>query len=81
MIFSNMANRIDWIDVAKGLAIILVVAGHAGFPILVEGAIYSFHMPLFFMTSGFVLFLYPGQTRENKVKRLAKEEDFQTIDH
>ena len=56
-------KRIDWIDAAKGIGILLVVAGH----VMLEGGmafpgsdvardfIYSFHMPLFFMISGVLL--------------------------
>ncbi len=46
-------KRIDFIDVAKGIGIILVVLGHlnsAEQPI--RNFIYSFHMPLFFILSG-----------------------------
>ena len=51
------APRIEWVDILKGLAIVLVVAGHMEYA---EGAanpgrmlIYSFHMPLFFMLAGY----------------------------
>lgn len=44
-------NRIEYIDLAKGVGIILVVIGHS-----ISGIgykfIYSFHMPLFFFLSG-----------------------------
>lgn len=54
------SKRVQWIDFAKGIAIFLVVLGHAveatfvGNPDsnIVHIAIYSFHMPLFFMLSG-----------------------------
>lgn len=52
-------NRIEWIDCAKGFAIILVVYGHAltyfspNFDNVVH-VIYSFHMPLFFVLTGYV---------------------------
>ena len=62
----KMEDRIDWIDVAKGIAIILVVAGHVGYPTMGKAVIYSFHMPLFFMASGFVLFRHP----EHSIKEL-----------
>ena len=46
------SNRLDYIDVAKGIGILLVVWAH----ILVVGPshqlIYAFHMPLFFFVSG-----------------------------
>ena len=47
------SNRIDWIDSAKGLGIILVVLGHTwDIPQWLYCGIYAFHMPLFFMLSG-----------------------------
>lgn len=57
-------KRVDWVDIAKGWGIVLVVFGHAargldsagmtfsGFA-EVDKFIYSFHMPLFFALSGF----------------------------
>lgn len=55
----NVRNRIEWVDCAKGLAIILVVYGHAltyfspNFDSIVH-VVYSFHMPLFFALTGYV---------------------------
>lgn len=50
-------KRIEWIDNAKGVAIVLVVLGHIiSTNSLLSRFIDSFHMPLFFMLSGlFVL--------------------------
>lgn len=45
-------KRENWVDIAKGIGIILVVMGHACCPKLPHGIIYSFHMPLFFFLSG-----------------------------
>lgn len=51
-------QRIAWIDVLRGIAIIFVVLGHSPFlahlPVKVFNVIYSFHMPLFFFISGYV---------------------------
>lgn len=50
-----MANekRIDWIDMAKGMGMILVVYGHVSFtPEWLDVWLCSFHMPLFFFLSG-----------------------------
>ncbi|MFD2442509.1 acyltransferase family protein [Bacillus sp. CGMCC 1.16607] len=45
-------NRTEWLDVAKGIAIMLVVIGHsASFDV---SPIYWFHMPAFFMISGYL---------------------------
>ncbi|MBR2733050.1 MAG: acyltransferase family protein [Selenomonadaceae bacterium] len=50
-----MAKRINWIDFAKGGAIILVVLGHVNTPSRLQDFIYVFHMPFFFVTAGFLL--------------------------
>ena len=64
----TVSNRTIWVDAIKGLAIILVVFGHTwrscdlaglfetapeGLFAAVDARIYAFHMPLFFMASGF----------------------------
>ncbi|WP_270573426.1 acyltransferase family protein [Bacillus glycinifermentans] len=49
-----MPKRIDWIDVSKGLGIILVVLGHTPTTDWLKTFIFSFHMPLFFFLSGLV---------------------------
>ena len=68
-------NRSNWVDVARGLGIILVVYGHAlrgNFPFAVaeswqaiqDGLIYSFHMPLFFVLAG--LFLWKSIEKDRR---------------
>ncbi|WP_171960023.1 acyltransferase family protein [Roseobacter denitrificans] len=65
----------DWIDIAKGIGIILVVLGHAGrglssaglpdadeFLKLLDEAIYAFHMPMFFLLSGVTFGMRPPAT-------------------
>lgn len=60
-----MDRRLAWLDIAKGMGIVLVVYGHAFRGLVTIGlerlasplgtvdyAIYSFHMPLFFFISG-----------------------------
>lgn len=47
--------RTAYVDIAKGIGIILVVLGHTyNVPATLYNTIYSFHMPLFFIISGFV---------------------------
>lgn len=49
-------KRITYIDMAKGMGILLVVFGHSTFPTPdVNRWISSFHMPLFFLLSGILL--------------------------
>lgn len=56
---SDKFHRQPWIDVARGILIIMVVMGHASFtdrnsfPYIKE--IYWFHMPAFFILSGYLL--------------------------
>jgi len=53
---ARAAGRLDAIDVAKAIGIVVVVAGHApGAPAALLAPIYSVHMPLFFFLSGCVL--------------------------
>ena len=51
-------KRLEFIDALKGFAIFLVIWGHTiiqlgGYPNFTYSIIYSFHMPLFFIISGF----------------------------
>lgn len=41
-------SRADWIDVLKGIGIILVVIGHVNTNGFLVQWLYTFHMPLFF---------------------------------
>lgn len=47
-------KRINWIDQAKGIGILLVVIGHMNIPQELSKIIFSFHMPLFFFISGYL---------------------------
>lgn len=40
-------KRNQWVDVAKGIAIILMILGHTAIPDSLFRFIYSFHLPLF----------------------------------
>jgi len=46
-------KRIQYIDIARGLAMILIITGHSVAPGYVQSAIYTFHVPLFFFVSGY----------------------------
>lgn len=50
-----MANRIEWLDIAKATAIILMVLGHTSIPNSLSNFIWTFHMPLFFIASGWTI--------------------------
>ena len=58
----TQTERLPYVDIAKGIGILLVVLGHNGIchsGTLVATAIYSFHMPLFFFLAG----LFHEETR------------------
>src|SRR5689334_23587470 len=51
-----MSKRIEYMDIARGIGILLVVLGHNDFEVLslfARQLIYSFHIPLFFFLSGY----------------------------
>jgi fucose 4-O-acetylase-like acetyltransferase len=74
-----MKSAIEWISVAKGIGIFLVVVGHfhpEGSPAYwthINRIIYQFHMPLFFLLSGYLYvhgkYAY-WEMLASKVKRL-----------
>lgn len=49
-------ERINWIDNIKGFGILSVIIGHTILPNDLHVLIYTFHMPLFFLLSGYFLF-------------------------
>lgn len=48
-------KRLDYIDRAKGVAILLMVLGHAAPGKIIHTWIFAFHMPLFFIVSGVLM--------------------------
>ena len=62
----RQTDRIAWIDIAKGYGILFVIFAHLDVGILGTW-IYTFHMPLFFLLSGYVFGLkYDFRTFVNK---------------
>lgn len=56
----NLEPRIGWVDAAKAMGIFFVFWGHTLYSgseaaCIINKAIYSFHMPMFFILSGYVL--------------------------
>lgn len=58
-------RRDPWIDVLKGIGIILVITGHVSLENGLNEWIYTFHMPLFFALSGY---LWSRSTRKTCLK-------------
>ena len=64
-----MNKRIEYIDVAKAIGILLVILGHCYYTAKIPylgTAIYSFHMPMFFIISG--MFLKPMRLKDGLAK-------------
>ena len=61
-------KRLPWIDVLKGLGIILVVVGHITYNQLLVKTIFMFHMPLFFLVGGWLHGTELSQGKFLKVK-------------
>lgn len=73
-------ERIQWIDFAKGIAILATIVGHTvEYGIkgsYVRGMIFSFHMPLFFILS---MVTYKNAESINELTRKAKKAFFHLI--
>ena len=52
--FSQASHRVHWIDICRGIGIILVLYGHLFVSDKNTYLIFAFHMPLFFFISGLV---------------------------
>lgn len=71
-------KHIEWIDVAKGIGIFLILFGHVSYELktrYIHTIIYTFHIPAFFVLSGLVFSIKPGAKFlsfvKNKVFRIA----------
>ena len=69
----NISERIDHIDIAKGFGIFLVILGHTyHLPDPVGRAVFSVHMPLFFILSGYCFRMRPAETFRQFLKKNAR---------
>jgi acyltransferase len=66
-------NRLEFLDVAKGLGIMLVLFGHIlPSSTIVFKIIYSFHMPLFFIISGYLFNIDKYTIKDVVVKKFKR---------
>lgn len=67
-------KRIDTVDILRAVGIIVMVMGHVGFGGKFDRFIHTFHMPLFFLISGYLFRHKPdvsvGRQIASKTKRL-----------
>ncbi|KEQ54033.1 acyltransferase family protein [Sphingobium chlorophenolicum] len=64
-------GRLEWIDVARGIGIVAVVVGHVWTRGGLRDAMYSFHMPLFFLLSG--ILSWPQPVARFALRQLASQ--------
>lgn len=64
-------KRIDEIDLLKGIGIIFMITGHIEFGTIYDKWIHSFHMPMFYIISGFLFYAKDTQIL-NYMKRKSK---------
>lgn len=71
---TNDLKRIDSVDILRAVGIIVMVMGHVGFGGKFDRFIHTFHMPLFFLISGYLyrqkLNVSIGRQIASKAKRL-----------
>lgn len=65
----QVKNRIEWIDIAKGLTIILIVFGHIYENEIMHKILWSFHLQTFMFISGY---LYKKRSNMEYIKRKIK---------
>lgn len=68
-----MKSRLNYIDIAKGIGILMVIVGHCGsLPSPITKAIFSVHMPLFFILSGYFYNPKPNMDKKIFIKKVPK---------
>jgi len=68
----NFRSRITWVDITKGITIVLMVLGHSNLPLFAEYWIFIFHMPLFFILSGMTTNWAKGNLLSFSLNKLRK---------
>ena len=53
-IISSGKTRIEYLDIAKAIGILCIIAGHMGIA-RIDKIVFTFHVPLFFLISGYFL--------------------------
>lgn len=67
---NNLSKRLDYIDIFRGIGIVIMILGHIGYGGWFDKFIHAFHMPMFFWISGF---FYKGGGNVNEyIKKKAK---------
>ena len=65
-------QRIDSLDFVRGICIIYMIMGHIAYKPIIDHYIHAFHMPLFFVVSGFFLINTNMTIKEYFIKMIKK---------
>ena len=65
-------TRIEYLDVLRGIAIILMIMGHIGFGYIFDKYIHVFHMPIWFFISGWFFKAKEDEKIGKLIKKYAK---------
>lgn len=65
-------QRLAYLDVYKGIGIVLMIMGHISFGSIFSKFIHAFHMPLFFFASGYLYHLNANMEAGGVLKKRAK---------
>lgn len=49
-----MNKRIEWIDICKWVGILTMICGHIALLYILDKYIHAWHMPMFFVISGYL---------------------------
>ena len=66
---NKKAGRLDYIDMARGLGMLSIIIGHMGSSV-VSDFVFTYHVPLFFLISGFFFKDKKETVRERLWKRI-----------
>lgn len=53
-VYKDNNKQLEWINVIRGIVIITMLIGHSNAPLGIRTIIYGFHMPFFFILSGYL---------------------------
>ena len=48
------SDRLRYLDIARGISILAIIAGHFGLPVIVR-VVYTFHIPVFYLITGYFM--------------------------
>lgn len=69
---STKQSRMEWIDIYRGVGILAVILGHSGPSYALNKIIQGFHMPLFFLITGYLFKLNTELSMCDSKKKLLK---------